>query len=154
MTFSQKDSPYLLSLSTEIRQHSYQEWKKFKHPKINSFTTWDHEVQESFQVYLVSRREMHEAEPILGSIMFQPQLCYPFTIIMSQLFHLSAWRVFDVFQHIMFSRTFQCYILVLGNCHELTYLSLMPAGRGLGEELRECGKPDDHIHVAISIEWN
>lgn len=44
-------------------------------------------------------------------------LCQPFTIMVSQLSHLSAQRVFDVFQHIMFLRTSQHYILVLGNCH-------------------------------------
>lgn len=43
-------------------------------------------------------------------------LCQPFTITMSQLSRLSARRVFNVFQHIMFLRSFQRYMLVLGNC--------------------------------------
>lgn len=45
-------------------------------------------------------------------------LCQPLTITMSPLSHLAAREVFAVFQHVMFSRASQCYILVPGNCRE------------------------------------
>lgn len=78
-------------------------------------------------------------------------LCQPFSMVMSSLSHLSAWRVFDVVQYIMFSRTSQHYILVLGNCHG--WIWCMSPWCLPGESWRDdlenlLVNPDDHIQVA------
>lgn len=138
--FSQKDFPNLLSLSREIRKPSYQEWKQFKHPKINEFTTWNHEVQESFQVYNIwslpgrckgqIQFHFYWCSCQLVSTIYHHDISVVPSVSSKRLWCISTYHVFKNFST-LHSGFWQLSWM------NLTHLSPMPARRELEEGLRE-----------------